>query len=73
MVVNKQHAIHQAAVIYGIAFLVAIILSLPTGSWDHLLVVPVLFGSIICYLQGIFSPSLWQRSNHVSAQRGSIH
>jgi hypothetical protein len=73
MVADKKCAVKQGAAIYGIAFLVALIMTIPSGNPDYLWVVPGVFGSVVCYLQGVFSPSLWRESNNVSTQRGSIH
>lgn len=73
MVADKQDAMKQGAVIYGIAFLVALIMSIPSNDLNCLWVIPGVFGSVVCYMQGVFSPSLWRESNNVSTQRGSIH
>lgn len=72
MVADKKHAVTQATAIYGSLFLLALIMSAITKSIGYLIVLPGLFGSIVCYLQGIFNLSVWRESNYVSTQRRSV-
>lgn len=73
MVADKHHAVKQMKAIYGTLTLIALCMWVIAQDITYLAVLPGLFGTIICYMQGLFDPLLWRESNNVSTQRGAVH